>query len=112
MKLEQPPAGETKWIARLLVALVSTVCRYPRTVLSVSLILCLVSALSATRLQYHTSRNDLISPKKDYMNRWQKYLKEFGDDDDIVAVVKGKDRARMKAALDDIAGKVRDKPES
>jgi hopanoid biosynthesis associated RND transporter like protein HpnN len=112
MKPEQLPTGEANLVARLLVALVAAVCRRPRTVLAVSLLLCAVSAVAAvTRLEYHTSRNDLISPRKDYQQRWSNYLKEFGDDDDIVAVVKGKDRARMKAALEDVAAKVGERPE-
>jgi hopanoid biosynthesis associated RND transporter like protein HpnN len=112
MKPEQLPPGEANLVARILVALVAAVCRHPRTVLAVSLLLCAVSAVAAaTRLQYHTSRNDLISPRKDYQQRWSNYLKEFGDDDDIVAVVKGKDRARMKAALEEVAAKVSEQPE-
>jgi hopanoid biosynthesis associated RND transporter like protein HpnN len=63
------------------------------------------------RLEYHTQRNDLLSPKKDYQQRWKKYLAEFGDDDDVVAVVKGRDRVRMKQALDLLADKVRDRPD-
>jgi uncharacterized protein len=112
MKLEQLPPVETNCVRRGLVALVATVCRFPRTVLSISLILCAVSLLgSATYLKYHTSRNDLISSEKVSQRRWQQYLAEFGDDDDIVAVVKGKDRAGMRAALDDLAAKIGDKPE-
>jgi hopanoid biosynthesis associated RND transporter like protein HpnN len=66
---------------------------------------------AATHLEYHTQRNDLISPRKDYQQRWQKYLAEFGDDDDIVAVVRGTDRAQMERALDALAERVREKPE-
>ena len=111
MNLEQPPPGETNVVARILVALVATVCRFPRIVLGISFFLCAVSAFAATRLEYHTSRNDLISPKKEYQQRWQAYLNEFGDDDDIVAVVKGKDHARMRAALEEVAAKVHEKPQ-
>ena len=57
-------------------------------------------------LRYHTSRNDLISARKDYQQRWQKYLAEFGDDDDMVVVVEGRDKAQMKAALDDAAQRI------
>ena len=112
MKLEQqPPNGETNLVARLLVALVATVCRFPHVVLGISFFLCAVSAFAATALEYHTSRNDLISPKKEYQQRWQAYLNEFGDDDDIVAVVKGKDHAHMRAALEEVAAKVHEKPQ-
>ncbi|MFO0929474.1 MAG: MMPL family transporter [Gemmataceae bacterium] len=99
-------------LRRLLVALVGAVCDHPRRVLTVALAIALVSMIAATtRLQYHTSRNDLISARKEYQQRWQKYLHEFGDDDDIVVVVKGDDRARMRAALDAVAVKIGAQPE-
>src|SRR5205823_8918073 len=55
-------------------------CRWPQTVLAVSALLVAASVwASSTRLQYHTSRSDLISPDKDYQKRWRAYLDEFGD---------------------------------
>src|SRR5260370_16710918 len=98
MKREQlPPAGETNLVSRLLVALVAAVCRFPRTVLSLSLILCVISGVAAaTRLQYHTSRNDLMSPLKDYIHPWQPYLKEFPDPEYILSSVKANTRPPLK----------------
>jgi hopanoid biosynthesis associated RND transporter like protein HpnN len=108
MKPEQHPLETATVVRRCLVRLVAAVCRRPRTVLGVSVALSLLSVVAAaTRLEYHTSRNDLISPKKEFQQRWNNYLTEFGDDDDIVAVVKGKDRARMRAALEEIAAHIR-----
>ena len=105
-------ANETGPVRRCLVALVGAVCRFPRTVLALSLLLCALSIWAAVvRLQYHTSRNDLLSPDKDYQKRWQQYLAEFGDDDDIVVVFRGTDRERMKSALETVAAKVRAQPE-
>lgn len=99
-------------LRRLLVALVSAVCHHPRLVLAVALAVAVASLIAAsTCLRYHTSRNDLISAHKEYQQRWQKYLDEFGDDDDIVVVVKGTDRARMKAALDAVATQLDRQPE-
>ena len=63
------------------------------------------------RLEYHTQRNDLLSADKECQKRWQQYLDAFGDDDDMVVVVEGKDRAQMAAALDAIAEKVKARPE-
>jgi hypothetical protein len=110
MSFETPePATQVR---RLLAALVDAVCRHPRIVLAVALALSLVSvAAAALRLRYHTSRNDLISARKDYQQRWQKYLAEFGDDDDIVVVVQGGDRSRMRAALDAVAARVARRPD-
>src|SRR5690349_5178616 len=96
----RPPA----LVRRFLLGLVGSACDRPRRVLALSLVLCLVSAGSSLfRLEYHTSRNDLVSARKDYQQRWQQYLAEFGDDDDIVVVVQGDSRPRMKRALDAVA---------
>src|SRR5262245_3521611 len=102
----------TSLVRRLLLALVGGVCDRPRLVLALSLALCLASAAaSALRLEYHTSRNDLISARKDYQQRWQKYLAEFGEDDDVVVVVQGADREAMKRALDAVALRLGERPE-
>jgi hopanoid biosynthesis associated RND transporter like protein HpnN len=91
--------------------LVRAVCAWPRTVLVISLALCGVSLyLAMTRLEYHTQRSDLVDPHKDVQERWRRYLAEFGDDDDIVVVVKGSDKNRMKAALDALAVEVGKQP--
>jgi hopanoid biosynthesis associated RND transporter like protein HpnN len=88
------------------------VCRCPRIVLAVSFGLCLLSAWGAvTRLEYHTQRNDLISAHKECQQRWRKYLDEFGDDDDMVVVVRGGDHERMKQALEAVAAEVAGRPE-
>src|SRR5262249_13770442 len=42
---------------------------------------------------------------------WKQYLAEFGDDDDIVVVVKGDRKARMQDALEALAAEVRSRPE-
>src|SRR5947209_20491263 len=105
---EQLPAEGAAPVRRLLVALVSAVCRCPRAVLAVSLALCGLSVYAAaTRLEYHTQRNDLVSPHKDYQQRWRRYLAEFGDDDDIVVVVRGHHPGQMQPALEAPADRVR-----
>ncbi len=111
MKDSESRSPEASLIPRLLLRLVDAVCRRPRLVLALSLLACLVSVVAAaTRLEYHTHRNDLINPNKDYHKRWRQYLAEFGDDDDIVAVVKGDDPERMRQALEALAGRVREQP--
>jgi hopanoid biosynthesis associated RND transporter like protein HpnN len=98
-------------VQRLLIALVSTVCNHPRAVLALAVVLCGVSCvLGAFCLSYHTSRNDLISAHKDCQRRWLAYLKEFGDDDDIVVIVEGEDRASMRLALDQLAARLEGEP--
>jgi hopanoid biosynthesis associated RND transporter like protein HpnN len=108
---EQTPCEEVPLVHRALAGLVGAVCRYPMLVLAGSVLLAGLSLYAfATRLEYHTQRSDLISPNKDYQKRWQQYLSEFGDDDDIVVVVEGHDRARMQQALEAIAAEVRRQP--
>ena len=98
-------------IPRLLVGMVSLVCRFPVLVLAataVSLVVCVHAA--CTHLQYRTQRDDLISPDKQCQQRWQAYLKEFGDDEDMVVVVKGNSpaaRDRMTAAIEELAAGVK-----
>jgi hopanoid biosynthesis associated RND transporter like protein HpnN len=111
MKPEPYDSEQTPLVHRLLTSLVRGVCCYPRLVLLGSL---LVAALSFygfnTRLEYHTRRSDLISPNKDYQQRWRQYVAEFGEDDDIVVVVQGGDRQRMRQALEALAAEVRRQP--
>jgi hopanoid biosynthesis associated RND transporter like protein HpnN len=112
MNLEPVPPGGATPVRRLLVALVSAVCRWPALVLAVSITVVALSAYAAgTRLQYKTQRNDLISPRKESQQLWRQYLAEFGDDDDMVLVVRGNERPRMEAALESLADKVRKRPE-
>src|SRR5262249_47422872 len=104
MKPEQILAEEATAIQRLLASLVGWVVRFPGLVLVAALALAGLSAYaSLTRLEYRPQRSDLVNPNKDYQKRWQAYLAEFGDDDDIVAVVQGADRESMKRAIDQLA---------
>src|SRR4051812_44923073 len=96
------------WLARCVAALVAWVVRRPRTVLAAALAVTIASVFAAyTDLEYHTQRNDLLSADKPCQQRWQKYLDAFGDDDDLVVVAEGADRERMKAALDAVAAKLK-----
>ncbi len=111
MKTALAPPHEAGFVRRLLIALVRTVCRYPITILILSAALCALSLYAAIfHLQYHTQRSDLISPHKECQQRWHDYIKEFGDDDDIVVVVKGSERGRMVAALEQVADRIRQQP--
>jgi hopanoid biosynthesis associated RND transporter like protein HpnN len=107
MKLQRSQPEETLLVPRLLIGLVEGVCRFPRLVLVLSFLLALLSIASfAQFIEYQTQRSDLINPNKDCQQRWRKYVAEFGDDEDIVVVVKGVDRPRMEQALEALAGEV------
>ena len=111
MKTALAPPHEAGFVRRLLIALVRTVCRYPIAVLAISAVFCALSLYAAIfHLQYQTQRSDLISPHKECQQRWHDYIKEFGDDDDIVVVVKGSERGRMVEALEQVAERIGRQP--
>src|SRR5262245_60002975 len=115
MRAEQVSGPAGQLVPRLLMRLVGLVCRAPRLVLfltALSLAACVYFAL--TRLQYHTQRDDLISPDKQVQKRWHRYLQEFGQDDDMVVVVRGdgpSDYPKMMGALERLADKIRARPD-
>ena len=113
MDSETESIEDAGWLARGLAGGVGVICRYPWIVLCATLLSCVVCGVYTwNNLSYLTHRNDLISNKKDYLKRWHQYVEEFGDDDDMVVVVKGGDRARMEQALDELAGEIGKRPES
>jgi len=100
------------WLAGALAWWVAIVCRRPRLVLAGSLVLvALAVAFAWNQLKYQTQRDDLLSPHKDFYKRWQQYVREFGEDDDMVVVVQGDRQPRMKQALDDLAGRIATQPD-
>jgi predicted RND superfamily exporter protein len=101
-------------VPRLLVGIVLGAARFPLLVLgvtAVTLLFCIWGAYA--RLQYRTQRDEMISPDKECQQRWRRYVAEFGDDEDMVVVVRGrpKARSRMSAALEALAEKIRRRPE-
>lgn len=101
MDAEQASGSHLAFVHRQLLRLIDAACRWPVAVLALALAVAAISIYaSATRLEYRTERGDLVSPRKEYQQRWREYLAEFGDDDDIVVVVKGADRAWMETALE------------
>src|SRR5262245_56440675 len=99
-------------IPRVLTAIATLGCRRPWWFVAAIAISCLVCLwLAATKLTYETRRNDLHAPDKDYFKRWQKYVAEFGDDDDMVVVVKGANKEQMIQALEELASEIQKRPE-
>src|SRR5687768_13306525 len=104
--MPRAPAAPSR-TAGALAALVAAVGRRPWAVLAACLAGVVAAGwVAATRLEYHTQRNDLLAAEKDCQKRWHRYLDAFGDDDDLVAVIRGDDPGRMKAAADAVAGKL------
>jgi hopanoid biosynthesis associated RND transporter like protein HpnN len=112
MRMERDDEEQASYLERLLGGFVEHVYRRPVIALACALIVAGVSMyFSSTRLQFFTQRSDLVSPKKDYVKRWQKYLAEFGDDEDMVLVVQGSRREEMERALEEIAGEIARHPQ-
>jgi hopanoid biosynthesis associated RND transporter like protein HpnN len=112
MRTEPGRAEEETLLSKGIVAVVGAVCRCPRLALTCALALCGLSLYASTHwMQFQTQRDDLVSPKKDYLERWRQFVAEFGEDDDMVVVVEGDDGGRMRQALDAVADEVRRQPE-
>ncbi len=99
-------------LAHWLAAVVALVSRRPYLALLITAMTCVACGFYTwTKLTYLTHRNDLISNKKDYLKRWHRYVEEFGDDDDMVVVVRGGSREQIQNTLDDIAAEIEAKPD-
>src|ERR1700731_2783549 len=110
MRAEQEP--EAARMPRLLAALCGFGFNHPWMVLAVTAVTCALSLwYTAEKLTYLTHRNDLIGKNKDYYKRWEQYVNEFGDDDDMVVVVRGPDRSQIVVALEDLAQEIGKQPE-
>ncbi|HEV3440443.1 MAG TPA: MMPL family transporter [Gemmata sp.] len=100
------------FLARSVMGLVAWIARYPWVVLVTSIVLTGAAVhVAYNKLAYHTQRNDLLSPDKPCQQRWQKYIDAFGDDDEMVVVVEGKNREQMIAAIDAVAEQVKQRPD-
>src|SRR5262245_57786935 len=98
-------------IPRFLATYVSLGCRRPWLVLAATLLSCAICLWGALNfLRYENQRNDLHDKSKDYYKRWQQYVAEFGDDDDMVVVVKGPSRIQIEQGIEDLAAEIRKQP--
>lgn len=112
MRTEQPVERSAGLFPRLLASIAVLGCRRPWLALAAVVLsgaVCL--AYTACRLTYQTHRNDLIAKNKDYYQRWQQYVAEFGDDDDMVVVVQGEERAAVERTVEELAGAIAARPE-
>lgn len=112
MKTEPVRPEELSYVRRALTRLVGAASSRPGLVLTLALVACAASAVGAWRkLEYRTQRDDLVDSHKAYQQRWQNYLAEFGDDNDMVVVVKGADPTVMRRALEELATRVARRPD-
>jgi hopanoid biosynthesis associated RND transporter like protein HpnN len=103
---------EARWLPHLLAGVAGLCGRRPWHVICLTLLSCGLSLYANfAHLEYQTQRNDLLSPNLDVYKHWQKFVNEFGDDDDMIVVVRGKDRATMESALEALATEIKHQPE-
>lgn len=107
MAAERTPQNQPSLIAPALVALARLAVRYPWVTIGLALVATVVSVvLSATRLHCFTSRAALISQGSEFHQRWLAYIKEFGEEEDVVIAVEGPDRNQIVPVLEDLAARV------
>jgi hopanoid biosynthesis associated RND transporter like protein HpnN len=66
--------------------------------------------VSSTQLSYNPSRAALLDHREGYHQRWLKYVEEFGEQEDVVVVVEGKNREAIIPALDEVVREVSAEP--
>ncbi|MCO6456205.1 MAG: hypothetical protein J5I93_12970, partial [Pirellulaceae bacterium] len=110
-RIELPPANESLLAGPIRLACRAAL-RFPKLVLVAAVLLAVTSiVLAATGLEFRTSRLDLLNPSSGYNQRWLAYLSEFGQDDDAVVVVEGRDPARVAAVMDKLAERLAGEPQ-
>ena len=86
---------------RSLTVLGSAVCRWPRVFVLVGVALAVVAGVfTARRLEFKTSRDDLIGRDSEYWRFYSEYAREFGAEDDYLVVVESDQPARNRAVID------------
>lgn len=104
---------DASWFSRPVWLLTVLAVRWPRTVLAIGIAVALLSlGWMYWRLDFKTSRLDLLNPNSGYNQLWLQYLKEFGSEDDAVILVEGADRAQVEAAMNALATEIAKYPDS
>src|SRR6185369_12599563 len=108
MPAERSPHADDSLLAAPLLALTEWTLAAPATVLVGACALALLAiAVTVNGLTFKTSRLDLLNPRSEYNQRWLAYLSEFGNRDDACVVVRAERKADLTAAIDDLAGQIR-----
>ena len=82
---------------RILSALAEGIYRYPRAFFYPQMLLVLASLLyTVHKLEFSTSRNDLVGAEKKYHQNFLQFKKEFPGQDDLVSVVESEDMEKNR----------------
>jgi hypothetical protein len=107
MPAERTPQETSSFIEKPLLALTRLVLRFPISTLVVGGLLALAAmAWSNARLGFRTNRLDLLNPKSDFNRLWIEYIREFGDEEDVIVVVEGSEPEKVRAVRDEVAAAI------
>ena len=98
---------ETSIFARPLESLTLLCCQFPGTVLVLSVLLAAVSLYwTSQALGLKMSRLDLINPNSGFNQLWLDYVDEFGDNNEVIVVVEGKENSDVIVVLELLTEKI------
>src|SRR5207244_12919895 len=104
-------AGLTAQIGRTLRHVMSACARHPLAVILSAVALAAVSvAVTLTGLRFEPSELHLLPPGEAYVTRYREYSKAFGELDELVIVVRGRDVQQAQAFAAQLAGALRAGP--
>lgn len=104
MAADKPPSAEGSLLGPPLLFATRLALRFPVATITFALGLAGLALLfTYTRLEYKTSRLDLLDPESDYNRLWVEYIEEFGNEDDAVVVVEGPSRDDVVPVIEELA---------
>jgi uncharacterized protein len=107
MSAEGTPHQNVSLLGRLLMGLTWLALRFPMATVVLGVAAAIVSLyLAQTRLGFHTSRADLLSPKSEFNRIWVNYTKEFGSAEDVIVVVEGASQEQVTPVIDEVAAEL------
>jgi len=112
--MQQSPhhTTETSIFARPLWSLTLLCCHMPTAVLVLAILLAGASLYWAHgHLGLKMSRLDLINPNSSFNQLWLEYIDEFGDSNEVIVVVEGKENGEVIDALQRLTGEIEQFPD-
>src|SRR5438552_11510918 len=92
---------------RVLRWLSNVVYRYPRLIFYPQLLLFVVSIIyTVAKLEFDTSRDDLVGAEKQYHRNYLRYKKEFIAQDELVAVVESEDMEKNRQFVERLGARL------
>jgi hopanoid biosynthesis associated RND transporter like protein HpnN len=108
MTAEGKPSEKRSYLLRPLQWITQSAIRFPLATVILSVGLAVVSSVyAALFLEVRTNRLDLLNPQSQFNRRWLRFIHEFGEKDDVVVVVEGRDMAAVVKAIDAAASRIR-----